>query len=69
MDTEKSYQKFWDAILKEQEAELAQVDAEEKMKRTNVLEEMKKQFDATTDWTEAKWEQFTAKISQWANED
>jgi hypothetical protein len=69
MNTNKNYKELWEAIVKEEEAKIAQLDAEKKMERAEVLDEMKNQFDATTDWTEAKWDEFTAKISKWYNEE
>lgn len=69
MDTNKNYKELWQAIVDEQEAKLQQLDAEKRMERAGVLDEMKEQFDATTDWTEAKWDEFMAKVSKWSNEE
>jgi predicted DNA-binding protein YlxM (UPF0122 family) len=69
MNTDKNYKELWEAIVKEQEAKLELLDAQKKMERAEVLDEMKDQFDATTEWTEAKWDEFIAKISRWYNEE
>jgi len=61
------YKELWEAMRKEETAKAEQLDAEQRMERAGVLEEMGKQFDATTDWTAAKWDEFTAKMSQWGN--
>lgn len=68
-DANNNYKELWEAIAKEQKAKLEQLDAERKIERAKVLDEMKKEFDATVDWTEAKWDQFMARVSEWSNEE
>lgn len=68
-DMDNNYKELWEDILEEEKAKLDQLDAEKKMERADSLEEMERQFDATTDWTEAKWDEFKAKISKWSNEE
>ena len=43
------------------------MDAEKRLAANDAFNNFSKEFDAATDWTDASWNQFTAKVSKWWN--
>lgn len=58
---------WWEAKKAEHQARTEKMNAEEKMAANDGFENFSKEFDAATDWTEANWDLFTAKVSKWWN--
>jgi len=58
---------WWEAQKVEHQARLEKMDAEERMAANNAFQDFGTEFDATTDWTDATWDQFKAKLSKWWN--
>ena len=58
---------WWNAKKAEFEAKLEKMDAERRLKANDAFKDFGEEFDAATDWTEAEWDQFKAKVSQWWN--
>ena len=58
---------WWEAKKAEHHARQEKMSAEEKMASNDAFEDLSTEFDAVTDWTEANWDLFTAKVSKWWN--
>ena len=58
---------WWSAKKAEHEARLEKMDAEKRLAANDAFNNFSKEFDAATDWTDASWNQFTAKVSKWWN--
>lgn len=59
-----NYLKKWNAILAEYDAKAERLSAEERLRHNYWRDDMATQFDAIGDWTEAAWNEFTAKAKQ-----
>lgn len=64
MSTADNYMEKWQAKLEEYDAKAERLDAEERLEYDKWREDMQSQFDAMGDWTEAAWDEFTAKAEQ-----
>ena len=58
----------WDAQKKQMDAQAEEMDAEKRMKYNDGMDNFSTELDAAGDWTEAQWDQFTGKVSEWWNE-
>jgi len=58
---------WWDAKKAEHDARLQKMDAEERLAANDAFKNFSEEYDAATDWTDASWDQFKAKISKWWN--
>jgi len=58
---------WWEAKKAEHEARIEKMDASERLAANDAFKNFSEEFDAATDWTEASWDQFTAKLSKWWN--
>lgn len=68
MDTyAKNYKDWWEGVLKEETAKLDKLDAEERMSHNKALEDFSAEASAASDWVEADWEQFKARVQQWTS--
>ncbi len=63
-DTSHDRKEWWDAKKAEHEARLEKMDAEERLAANDAFKNFSEEFDAATQWTEASWDQFTAKVSK-----
>lgn len=59
-----NYVERWKAALEEYGAEAERFDAEERLRYDEWIEDMQAKFYAVGNWTEAAWEDFTAKAEQ-----
>lgn len=64
MNTTDNYVEKWKATLEEYKAKAERFDAEERLRFDKWNEDMQGQFDAMGDWTEAAWNEFSAKAEQ-----
>lgn len=55
---------WWNAKKAEIMAHNDRLDAEARMEANNALEDLSAEFDAAADWTEAAWNEFSAKVSK-----
>jgi len=67
-NAEHDYQEKWQAKRKEMDAKEDQLDAEQRMEYNDAMDNFSEEFDASTDWTEAKWDEWSAKVSKWWND-
>ncbi len=51
----------------EHQARVEKMEASEKMEANNGWQNFSDEFDAATDWTDASWDEFTAKVGKWWN--
>ena len=58
---------WWEAKIAEFEARLEKMDAERRLEANDALKDLRAEFDAATDWTEASWDEFKAKTQAWWN--
>lgn len=58
---------WWEAKQKEHDARVREMSAEEQMEANNAWNDFRTEMDGAADWTEAKWDQFVAKVEQWWN--
>mgnify|MGYP003396186650 CR=1 FL=1 len=68
MDYLKNYTEWWQGVLREESAKAAKMDAEQRLQHNKMLEDFGAEASAATDWVEADWEQFKARVQQWTNE-
>lgn len=66
-DASHDNQEWWNAKRTEIEAEMEKMDAKERMAANDAFQDFSAEVDAAADWTEAQWDQFKAKVSQWWN--
>ncbi len=59
---------WWAAKKDEMLARLEKMDAEQRMEANDAFKNLSEEFDAATNWTEASWDIFKAKVEQWWNE-
>lgn len=64
MSTTNNYVEKWKATLQEYDAKAERFDAEERLLYDEWYEDIQEKFDAMGDWTEAAWDEFTAKAEQ-----
>lgn len=67
-ETLKDYKEKWEAERKILDAKADQLDAEARLKYNDAMDNFSKEVDATTDWTEAKWNEFSARVKKWWND-
>ena len=58
---------WWEAKRAEHTARMEKMDAEQRMEHNDAFDNFSEEFDAATDWTEASWDQFKAKVEGWWN--
>lgn len=68
MDYAKNYMEWWEGVVKEQSAKADKLDAEERMSHNKALDDFSAEASAATDWAEADWEQFKARVQQWTSD-
>ena len=56
---------WWAAKRAEMEARLEKMDAADRLKANDTFSNLSETFDVATDWTEASWDEFKAKVEQW----
>lgn len=59
---------WWNSFKKEQQAKNEALDAEKRLERNKALDNFGEEAAAAADWTEAKWDEFKAKVSKWSNQ-
>lgn len=63
-----NYIEKWKAIVKEMDARADKLNAETRMKYNDAMKDFGKEVEAGTDWLEADWDQFSARVTKWWNE-
>lgn len=58
---------WWEGVKKEEMAKMEKMDAEERMKNNEILENFSEEASAAKDWAEADWDQFKGRVKQWTN--
>lgn len=61
--------KWWEAKKAEHLARMEKMAAEDRMRANDALNNFSEEFDAAVDWTEASWNEFTAKVEAWWTSD
>mgnify|MGYP001227541286 FL=1 len=56
-----NYREKWDAMRREYDAKADRLSAERRMEYNKAFDDMGAELDAAGDWTEAAWNEFTAK--------
>jgi hypothetical protein len=64
MNTTDNYVKKMEAVMQEYDAKAERLDAEQRLRHDDWRNDMSKKFEAMGDWTEATWNEFTAKAKQ-----
>ena len=59
---------WWEAYHKEQRAKAEKMDAEQRMKYNDALDNFSEEVDAASDWVAADWDQFKARVAKWSND-
>lgn len=54
----------WEAIRREYDAKAERLDAERRLEYNNAFDNFREEIDAAGDWTEAVWDEFTAKVDR-----
>ena len=57
-------QERWDAMRREYEAKAEKLSAEKRLEYNDAFEDFSAEVDAATDWTEASWKEFSAKVDR-----
>ena len=61
-----NYSELWTAIRNEKDAKAEKLSAEQRIKYNDMFDNFSGEVSAMGDWTEASWNQFTAKVDkQW----
>lgn len=68
MNNSENYLEKWKAMMEEYDAKAERLEAEEKLRYGKWRENTGSQFDAMGDWTEATWDEFSAKAKQQWND-
>lgn len=55
----------WEAIKREYAARQDKIAAERKMEANDAFENFQKEAEAGTDWLEADWDEFSARVDKW----
>jgi len=66
-DANNDYLEWWEGVKKEEAARAEKMEAEERLKHTNMMEDFSAEADAAKDWVAADWEQFKGRVQQWTN--
>lgn len=59
-----NYMEKWNAMRKGYEAKAERLSAENRLKYNVAFENFSEEVSAITDWTEAAWDEFTAKVDK-----
>ncbi len=62
-----NYLEWWEGVKKEELAKADKMEAEERMRRLDMINEFGAEVDAAKDWVAADWEQFKGRVQQWIN--
>lgn len=68
METGKNYLEKWGAIKNEMNAHVEKLDAERRLKYNDVMENFDREVEASSDWAEAQWDEFKARVKRQWNE-
>lgn len=61
-----NYSELWAAIRTERDSKAEKLSAEQRIKYNDMFNDFSEEVSAMGDWTEASWNQFTAKVDkQW----
>ena len=61
---EQNYIELWNAIKNEYIAKADKLDAEQRMEFNDAMEDFSSEVSAATDWLEADWEEFKARVDK-----
>lgn len=59
-----NYLEKWDAMRREYDAKADRLAAERKLEYNDAFENFSKEVSAAGEWTEAAWNEFTAKVDK-----
>ncbi len=59
-----NYLEKWNAMREEYLAKADRLEAEQKLKANDMLDNFGKEVEAAGEWTEASWNEFTAKVDK-----
>lgn len=62
------HREWWESFKKEHEAKMDKMEASKRMEANDAFKNFSEEVDAASDWVEADWEQFKARVSKWSNE-
>lgn len=68
METAKNYVEKWQAIREEMDAHSEKLDAEQRLKYNDAMDNFDKEVEAGSDWAEAQWDEFKARVKKRWNE-
>ena len=59
-----NYKEKWEAMRKEYDAKADRLTAERRLEYNDAFDNMSEEVDAAGDWTEASWDEMTAKADK-----
>lgn len=66
-DAAHDHREWWEGVVKEETAKAEKMDAEERLKHNDMMDEFSAEVNAAKDWVAADWEQFKGRVQQWVN--
>lgn len=58
------YKEKWEALRREYDAKAEKLSAEARLKYASAMNDIRGQMDSVTDWTEALWHEYVAKVEK-----
>lgn len=61
---QENYQEKWAAMRREYDAKAERLAAQRKMEYNNAFEDFSTEVEGAAEWTDAAWDEFTAKVDK-----